>query len=191
MKTGAKEKNEKNYRNNREVLLKLIKRKLFMNLSSTPELLRLSIEEILDVLPHRYPMLLVDRLESVLLGERAVGIKNVTMNEPFFTGHFPQKPVMPGVLMIEALAQTAAVLVMRTLGMSHRDHLVYFMSISEARFRKPVYPGDTLQLVVEKKHQRGPVWKFYGAACVNEQIMAEATYTAMITSKNGNDSKIS
>jgi len=160
-----------------------------MALSSAPELLKLSIEDILDILPHRYPMLLVDRLESVLLGERAVGIKNVTMNEPFFMGHFPQKPVMPGVLIIEAMAQTAGALVMRTLGMSHHNHLVYFMSISEARFRKPVYPGDTLRLVVEKQHQRGPVWKFHGEAYVGDQVMAEATYTAIITPKNSPESR--
>ena len=155
-----------------------------MDLSPISDGLSLSIEDILDTLPHRYPMLLVDRLEQVVLGERAVGIKNVSISDPFFMGHFPQKPVMPGVLIIEAMAQTAAVLVMRTLNMGYRNHLVYFMSIVDACFRKPVYPGDTLHLVVEKKHQRGPVWKFYGCAYVRNQVMAEATYTAMITPKD-------
>ena len=147
----------------------------------------ISIAGILDILPHRYPMLLVDRLEQVVSGQRAVGVKNVTINEPFFVGHFPEHPVMPGVLIIEALAQTAAVLVMHTLGITSQKYRVYFMSVAEARFRRPVVPGDVLHLKVEQKHRRGGVWKFYGCACVRDQVAAEATYTAMITPKRSED----
>ena len=143
----------------------------------------LSTEALMDILPHRYPMLLVDRLENIVPGESATGIKNVTYNEPFFGGHFPGSPVMPGVLIVEAMAQTAGALVMKTLNITHRTHLVYFMSITDARFRKPVFPGDTLELRIQKKHQRGDVWKFYCQAYVKNQKVAEATYAAMITQK--------
>lgn len=140
----------------------------------------LFIEDIMKLLPHRYPFLLLDRLEEIVPQEKAVGIKNVTINEPFFVGHFPDKPVMPGVLLIEALAQTAAALVMFSLGVARNTHLVYFMSVHEARFRKPVYPGDTLRLKVQKKQQRQGVWKFQGEVLVGTTLMAEALYTAMI-----------
>ncbi|MGE4281991.1 MAG: 3-hydroxyacyl-ACP dehydratase FabZ, partial [Magnetospirillum sp.] len=109
-----------------------------------------------------------------------VGIKNVTINEPFFQGHFPQRPVMPGVLIIEAMAQTAAVLVVSTLGPDSEGKLVYFMSVDEARFRKPVGPGDQLHIHVTKQRSRGNVWKFRAEAKVNDVLMAEATYAAMI-----------
>ncbi len=141
----------------------------------------LTITDIMQIIPHRYPMLLLDRLENIVIGSSAVGIKNVTMNEPFFAGHFPGKPVMPGVLIVESMAQTAAALVMHSLNITHEDHLVYFMSISEARFRRPVGPGDTLRLEVEKQHQRGMVWRFYGKAMVDGKLVAEATYTAQIS----------
>ena len=145
----------------------------------------LSTEDIMRILPHRYPMLLLDRLEDIVLGESATGIKNVTYNEPFFGGHFPGDPVMPGVLIVEAMAQTSAALVMRTENITHKDHTVYFMSISEARFRKPVYPGDTLQLKIQKQHHRGSVWKFKCDAYVRNQVVAEAIYTAMLVPKQG------
>ncbi len=141
----------------------------------------LTIDGVMRVIPHRYPMLLLDRLEDIVKGSSAIGIKNVTINEPFFAGHFPGRPVMPGVLIVEAMAQTAAALVMHSLGITHQETYVYFMSISDARFRSPVMPGDTLRLQVEKRHQRGMVWRFYGRAIVSGKVMAEATYTAQIS----------
>ena len=149
--------------------------------NSVPE--TLNSEGIMRILPHRYPMLLLDRLQDIVKNERAVGVKNVTINEPFFNGHFPGRPVMPGVLIVEAMAQTAAALVMHSLGIEHEEKAVYFMSISDARFRSPVVPGDTLLLHVEKRQQRGMVWRFYGQAMVSGKIMAEATYTAQISTQ--------
>lgn len=143
----------------------------------------ITIEEIQQLLPHRYPMLLLDKVDAVHLGESAVGIKNVTINEPFFPGHFPVKPLMPGVLIIEAMAQTAAVLVLKTLNVSSNNSLVYFMSVIEAKFRKPVVPGDTLRLHVEKIQNRGNVWRFKGQAKVEGDLHAEAIFTAMIVEK--------
>lgn len=140
----------------------------------------LTVEDIMALIPHRHPMLFVDRLEEIVLGEKATGIKNVTINEWFFAGHFPQKPVMPGVFIVEAMAQTAAVLVMKTLKVSGVDHLVYFMSIEKAHFRRPVIPGNTLKLMVEKQQHRRNVWKFYGRALVEDVLVADASYTAMI-----------
>jgi 3-hydroxyacyl-[acyl-carrier-protein] dehydratase len=142
----------------------------------------LDVEHIKRLIPHRYPFLFLDRLTDIVPGESAVGIKNVTVNEPFFQGHFPSEPIMPGVLIVEALAQTAGALVSYTLGGEDKDRKVYFMSLEEARFRKPVRPGDTIHLHVEKKQQRGTVWKFSGAAKVDGAIVAEATFTAMIAS---------
>jgi 3-hydroxyacyl-[acyl-carrier-protein] dehydratase len=143
----------------------------------------MNIQEILQVLPHRYPFLLLDRMEEIVLGHSAVGIKNVTANEPCFMGHFPENPIMPGVLIIEALAQTSAALVMRTMNITHHDHLVYFMSITDARFRKAVRPGDRVRLQVHQRHNRGMVWRFFGQACVDGAVMAEATYTATIVKR--------
>lgn len=145
--------------------------------------LEFSIEDIVAAIPHRYPMLFVDKLENVILGEEAIGVKNVTINESFFVGHFPGKPVMPGIFIIEAMAQTAAVLVMKTLEITHADHIVYFMSINEARFRKPVFPGDTIKMHVKRQHNRGNVWKFAALACVDGIPVADAVYTAMIKKK--------
>jgi 3-hydroxyacyl-[acyl-carrier-protein] dehydratase len=140
----------------------------------------IDINRIVQMIPHRYPFLLVDRVFDIVPDESAVGLKNVTMNEPFFQGHFPSRPIMPGVLIIESMAQTAAVLVVETLGASAEGKLVYFMSVDEARFRKPVIPGDQLKIHVKKERSRGNVWKFSAQAKVDDQLMAEATYTAMI-----------
>lgn len=136
---------------------------------------------IMRLIPHRYPMLLVERLIDIVPGEKATGIKNVSVNEPFFQGHFPGHPVMPGVLIVEAIAQTAGTLVMHSLDRYDQDNKVYFMSIDDAKFRKMVLPGDVLHLEVTKLQQRGPVWKFKGYAKVNGEIVAEATTTAMIS----------
>lgn len=140
----------------------------------------LDIIKVMEKIPHRYPMLLVDRVQDIVLHTSAVGIKNVTINEPFFQGHFPSRPIMPGVLIIESMAQTAAVLVVHSLGKEAEGKLVYFMSINDARFRRPVEPGDTLHIHVERQHSRGNVWRFGGEARVNDVPVAEATFTAMI-----------
>jgi 3-hydroxyacyl-[acyl-carrier-protein] dehydratase len=140
----------------------------------------LSVLEIQQLIPHRYPMLLVDRLEEIVPRESCVGVKNVTINEPFFTGHFPEQPIMPGVLIIEAMAQTAGTLVCYSLNLMGKKQSVYFMSIEDARFRKPVLPGDTLKMHVSCLQNRRNVWKFKGEAKVNEVTHAEATFTAMI-----------
>jgi 3-hydroxyacyl-[acyl-carrier-protein] dehydratase len=123
---------------------------------------------------------MIDRVVDVVAGERAIGIKNVTINEDFFKGHFPTRPVMPGVLIIEAMAQTAAVLVVHTLGLEAQGKLVYFMSVDNARFRRPVVPGDTLKVHVASLKHRGNVWKFEAQAKVDGKLCAEATYAAMI-----------
>ncbi len=140
----------------------------------------IGIERIMEMIPHRYPFLLVDRVIDVKLNESAIGIKNVTANDNFFQGHFPQRPVMPGVLIIEAMAQTAAVLVVSTLGPASEGKLVYFMSVENARFRRPVGPGDRLELHVTKERSRGNVWKFRAEGRVDGTLVAEATYAAMI-----------
>ena len=140
----------------------------------------LDVLQIMQKLPHRYPFLLIDRLVDISLGESATGIKNVTINEPFFHGHFPNEPVMPGVLIIESMAQTAGCLVVHTLGKEAEGKLVFFMSIDNARFRKPVTPGDQMRVYVKKEKRRANIWKFRGVAKVDEHVMAEATFTAMI-----------
>lgn len=139
------------------------------------------IQKIMSMIPHRYPILLVDRIIELDPGERAVAIKNVTMNEPQFMGHFPGYPVMPGVLIVEAMAQTAALVVVDFMGEEAEGKIVYFMTIDNARFRKPVTPGDTMHIHVEKIQSRGAVWKFKGVAKVNDKVCAEATFSAMIT----------
>ena len=140
-------------------------------------------KRILQMIPHRYPMLMVDRVIDMQLDRSAVGIKNVSINEPFFQGHFPAEPIMPGVLIVEAMAQTAAVLVVSTYGHSSEGKLVYFMSIDGVRFRRPVFPGDRLELHVVKVQSRASVWKFSGKAIVDGKVMAEATFAAMIRDK--------
>ena len=138
------------------------------------------IKGILDAIPHRYPFLLIDRVVDLIPGESATGIKNVSVNEPFFAGHFPNHPVMPGVLIIESMAQTSAVLVVTTLGPDAAGKVVYFMSIDGAKFRRPVMPGDQMRVSVSRKQRRGPVWKFEGIAKVGDVVVAEAVYSAMI-----------
>jgi 3-hydroxyacyl-[acyl-carrier-protein] dehydratase len=140
----------------------------------------LNIHAVMAAIPHRYPLLLVDRVVDMIRDDSCTGIKNVTINDNFFQGHFPGDPVMPGVLIVEAMAQTAAVLVVETLGEGFRGKLVYFMSIDSAKFRRPVTPGDQLQLHVKKAQKRMMVWKFTGEAMVDGALVAEATFTAMI-----------
>ncbi len=139
----------------------------------------IDINEIQRMIPHRYPLLLVDRVVDVFPDKSAVGIKNVSINEPYFAGHFPGRPVMPGVLLIEAMAQTAAVLVVATEGEDAARRLVYFMSVERARFRRPVTPGDQLLLKVEKLQNRRNVWRFTGTACVGDTVYADARFAAM------------
>ena len=140
----------------------------------------IEINQLLKMIPHRYPFLLLDRLVDVRNDHSAVGIKNVSVNEPFFQGHFPGHPVMPGVLIVESMAQTAAALVIETLGLAVASPIVYFMSVDEAKFRKPVTPGDTLRLTLVKERRRGTVWRFSGVARVEGVVVAEASITAMI-----------
>ncbi|TNE27378.1 MAG: 3-hydroxyacyl-ACP dehydratase FabZ [Alphaproteobacteria bacterium] len=143
----------------------------------------IDVERIMQMIPHRYPLLLVDRILELEKGERAVGLKNVTMNEQFFQGHFPGAPVMPGVLIIEAMAQTSALLVVDTMGKDLEGTLVYFMAIDDAKFRKPVVPGDALHIHVEKQRSRGMVWRFACKATVEGELCAEAVVTAMIVDR--------
>lgn len=138
------------------------------------------IARVKAMIPHRYPFLMIDRVVDIRHDHSAVGVKNVTGNEPHFQGHFPQLAVMPGVLIIEAMAQTAAVLVVATLGANAEGKLVYFMSIDSARFRKPVVPGDTLRITVNKVRNRGSVWKFTAEARVEDAVVAESNFAAMI-----------
>lgn len=140
----------------------------------------IEIERIMEMIPHRYPFLMVDRIVDLVVGESATGIKNVSINEPFFQGHFPAHPVMPGVLIVESMAQTAGLVVVNSLGPNAEGKVVYFMSIDTARFRKPVTPGDTLHVHVTKKTSRGNVWKFSAQAKVDGTVVADATYSAMI-----------
>ena len=140
----------------------------------------IDIHRIMHDIPHRYPFLMLDRVVDVVLNTSAVGVKNVSVNEPFFAGHFPSHPVMPGVLIIESMAQTAAVLVVETLGPDAAGKVVYFMSIEGAKFRRPVVPGDQLRIHVVKERSRGSVWKFHAVAKVDGVSVAEATYAAMI-----------
>jgi 3-hydroxyacyl-[acyl-carrier-protein] dehydratase len=138
------------------------------------------IVRILKLLPHRYPFLLVDKIIDMDGDASAVGIKNVTYNEPFFQGHFPNFPVMPGVLLIEGMAQTAGALCVANLAEAYEPQLVYFMAIDRARFRRPVLPGDTVHYHMSKRRNRGRVWRFDGKAMVNGQLVAEAEISAMI-----------
>jgi 3-hydroxyacyl-[acyl-carrier-protein] dehydratase len=140
----------------------------------------IDVRRIMEMIPHRPPFLMIDKVVDVVANERATGVKNVSINENYFQGHFPARPVMPGVLIIEAMAQTAAVLVVHTLGRESEGKLVYFMSVDGARFRRPVFPGDRLDVHVTKQRNRGNVWKFEGQAKVGDNVMAEAVFAAMI-----------
>ena len=140
----------------------------------------IDIERIMQMIPHRYPFLMVDRVVDVVPGQSATGIKNVSIDEPFFQGHFPSHPVMPGVLIVEAMAQTAGIVVVHSLGPAAEGKVVYFMSVENARFRKPVTPGDRLHIHVTKRAGRGNVWKFSGEAKVDGKVVADAVYSAMI-----------
>ncbi len=139
----------------------------------------LDVNEIKKYIPHRYPFLLVDKILEIEKGKRVVGIKNVSVNEPFFQGHFPQFPVMPGVLIIEGMAQTACVFASIELG-KNSESLAYFMGINKAKFRKPVVPGDQLRFEIEVIRQRGSIYRFQGKAFVEGKLVAESEITAML-----------
>jgi beta-hydroxyacyl-ACP dehydratase FabZ len=145
--------------------------------------IRLDNIEIQAILPHRYPFLLVDRIEDLEVGKRVIGLKNVTINEPFFQGHFPGRPIMPGVLIIEAMAQVGGILAFKSTKPSKEGapNLVYFMGIDKAKFRKPVEPGDQLRFVVDVLRARHPYWKIRGEAYVDKTLVCEAELMAMIT----------
>ncbi len=145
----------------------------------------IDITGIMKRIPHRYPFLMIEKVIDIVPAESCTGIKNVSVNEPFFQGHFPGHPIMPGVLIIEAMAQTAATLVVDSMdGVDAATHVVYFMSVENARFRKPVLPGDQLHIKVAKERRRGDVWKFKGEAFVDGTLVAEAVYTAMLVPDN-------
>lgn len=148
-----------------------------------------NINRLMELLPHRAPMLLIDRMIDIVPNASATGVKAVSMSEPFFAGHFPGQPIMPGVLIIEAMAQTAGALVMHSLKAKAGDKVVYFMSIDKARFRQRVIPGDLLLLPVKLQKARMPVWRFSGEAYVNGKLCAEAEFTAMIADKTENTEK--
>lgn len=149
----------------------------------TSEKLTADMDLIQRILPHRYPFLLVDKVVDVELGKSAVGIKNVTFNEPHFQGHFPGAPIMPGVTIIEAMAQTAGVMVGMTLDLADKEMLIYFMAIDGCKFRRMVVPGDVLKLHVEVKRAGGKIWKFIGRAEVEGELAAQAEFTAMLDLK--------
>ena len=154
---------------------------------SNTEIRSLDLARIMQLIPHRYPMLLVDRIDQIIRGESAIGVKNVTFNEPFFQGHFPNNPVMPGVLIIEALAQTAGVVAMDAVLKEGETSLIYFMSIQDARFRQPVVPGDRLHLHVLKVKERKNIWRFSAEAKVEGKTVAEANFTAMFVREESGD----
>lgn len=140
----------------------------------------LDIRRVMAALPHRYPMLLIDRVEELVPHERIVAVKAVTINEPFFQGHFPTRPIMPGVLLVEAMAQASGILAVESLGVANSGKLVYFMAIDGAKFRKPVEPGVLLRIEVQLVQDRGSVCKFAGKTFVDGKLVAETNFTAMI-----------
>lgn len=145
----------------------------------------IDVQQIQGLIPHRYPFLLVDKIIDLKEGESCVAVKNITFNEPQFQGHFPQFPIMPGVLIVEAMAQASGCLVVKTLGKKAEGKIVFFMSIEDAKFRKPVVPGDTMHIYVDVIKGRGAIWKFKGVAKVNDNVHAEAIFTAMIMNADG------
>jgi 3-hydroxyacyl-[acyl-carrier-protein] dehydratase len=151
-----------------------------MDDKGTPEIAGfLDLDAIKEMIPHRDPFLMIDEIRNLTPDEHVTGIKNVTGDESFFEGHFPSHPIMPGVLIVEAMAQTSAILVIGTIG-KQPGSVVYFMSVEQARFRKPVFPGDRLILDVAKLRNRGKVWKFEGIARVGDTVVADAIFTATI-----------
>jgi 3-hydroxyacyl-[acyl-carrier-protein] dehydratase len=144
------------------------------------QLFSADIQEIKRMIPHRYPFLFIDAVRDIKLNESAVGIKNVTVNEPHFQGHFPERPVMPGVTIVEAMAQTAAVLVVKTMDMIDNDMLVYFLTLDKCKFRHIVSPGDRLELHVKVIRGRGKLWRFWGEGIVDGKVVAEAEFAAMM-----------
>ena len=148
------------------------------------ELESADVRRLMELLPHRAPMLMIEKLIDIVPGISATGIKCVSINEPYFAGHFPGHPVMPGVLIVEAMAQTAGALVVHSLGGANQEKIVYFMTIDKARFRHPVVPGDQLMIPVKVQRSRGPVWRFTGQAFANGRLCAEAEYSAMIVQQN-------
>ena len=149
----------------------------------TTEFKNINIEEIIKLIPHRYPLLLLDKVIAMEKNKSVTGVKNVTFNEPHFAGHFPEKPIMPGVLIVEAMAQTSAIMVAKSSDFNPEDKLVYFMSINNVKFRKPVVPGDVLELHIEVVKNRGAVWMFKGNAIVEGVKVAEAEFRAMMIDK--------
>jgi 3-hydroxyacyl-[acyl-carrier-protein] dehydratase len=154
------------------------------------ELQTADVTRIMELLPHRPPMLLIDRMIDIVPNISATGVRQISISDPIFAGHFPGHPIMPGVMIVEAMAQTAGALVMYSMNASASDKLVYFMSIDKARFRAPVVPGDVLMIPVKLQRARAPVWRFMGEAYVNGKLCAEAEYSAMIMDKNGKPANV-
>ena len=147
-------------------------------------------KRLMELIPHRPPMLLIDRMIDIVSNVSATGVRAVSISDPIFTGHFPGHPIMPGVLIVEAMAQTAGALIMHSMNANAEDKLVYFMSIDRARVRRPVVPGDLLLIPVKLQRARKPVWRFSGEAYVDGKLCAEAEYSAMIMDKNGKPANV-
>ena len=149
------------------------------------ELETADVKRLMELIPHRAPMLMIDRMIDIVPNVSATGVRAVSISDPLFLGHFPGHPIMPGVMIVEAMAQTAGALIMHSMSTTSNDKLVYFMSIDRARFRRPVVPGDMLTIPVKLLRARSPVWRFSGEAYVDGKLCAEAEYSAMIMDKSG------